>query len=63
MMLLRRIEDYLRESGIPPTRFGREAMGDPGFVTGLRNGREPRSATVRRVEAFLEQAADRRQSR
>jgi hypothetical protein len=31
-------------------------MGDPRFVFDLRNGREPRPATVRRVLAFLETA-------
>jgi hypothetical protein len=28
-------------------------VGDPRFVLDLRNGREPRPATVRRVSAFL----------
>ena len=54
MHLLRKVEKYLRISDIPPTRFGREAMGDPRFVFDLRNGREPRPDTVRRVVAFLE---------
>jgi hypothetical protein len=51
--LLSTIEKYLRRSNTPPTRFGREAVGDPRFVLDLRNGREPRPATVRRVSAFL----------
>ena len=55
MELLRRVEKYLRRSGIPPTRFGREAVRDPRFVFDLRNGREPRARTVRRVSAFLDQ--------
>jgi hypothetical protein len=54
--LLRKVEKFLRISDIAPTRFGREAMGDPRFVFDLRNGREPRPATVRRVLAFLETA-------
>jgi hypothetical protein len=52
--LLRKVEKFLRISDIPPTRFGREAMGDPRFVFDLRNGREPRPETVRRVLTFLE---------
>ena len=56
MHLLRKVEKFLRISDIAPTRFGREAMGDPRFVFDLRNGREPRPATVRRVLAFLETA-------
>lgn len=53
MHLLSTIERYLRESGVTPCRFGRDAMGDPGFVASLRRGREPREATVRRVAAYL----------
>lgn len=56
MHLLREIEKFLRLSRIPPTRFGREALGDPRFVFDLRNGREPRPRTVQRVKAFLEGA-------
>jgi len=52
--LLREVEKFLRRSDIAPTRFGREAVGDPRFVFDLRKGREPRAATVRRVQAFLE---------
>ena len=54
MELLQRIEKYLKRSGIPPTRFGREAVHDPRFVLDLRNGREPRGATARRVHSFLD---------
>lgn len=54
MHLLRKVENFLRIRDIPPTRFGRDAMGDPRFVFDLRNGREPRPQTVRRVLAFLE---------
>ena len=55
-MLLRDVERYLRTSRTAPTRFGREVVGDPRFVLDLRNGREPRPPTVRRVRAYLEQA-------
>ena len=54
MHLLHRIEKYLRKSGTTPSRFGRDALADPGFVQGLRAGREPREATVRRVSAYLD---------
>ena len=56
MHLLREVEKFLRVSNVPPARFGREAMGDPRFVFDLRNGREPRSATVARIRKFLESA-------
>lgn len=54
MELLRRIERYLRRSGTPATRFGREAVRDPRFVLDLRNGREPRRTTAMRVHHFLD---------
>ena len=47
------IEKYLRHSGTPPTRFGREAVGDPRFVLDLRNGREPREITAQKVIAYM----------
>lgn len=53
MHLLSTVERYLRENGIPASRFGRDAMGDPGFVAALRRGREPRDATIRRVATYL----------
>ena len=52
-MLLLRIERYLRSTDTPPTRFGREVVGDPNFVFDLRNGREPRSRTIERVSSYL----------
>ena len=54
MHLLREVEKFLRHTDVPPTRFGREAMGDPRFVHDLRNGRDPRPGTVARVRAYLE---------
>ena len=54
MSLLAGVEKYLRRNGMAAARFGREVMGDAGFVFGLRRGREPRAATVARVLAWLE---------
>jgi hypothetical protein len=54
MILHRRIELYLRRSRTPPTRFGREVVGDPRFVFDLRLGRQPREPTRRRVVAWLD---------
>lgn len=56
MHLLREVEKFLRRSDVAPTRFGREAVGDPRFVFDLRNGRSPRETTVARVLAYLEAA-------
>lgn len=52
-MLLRRIERFLRETGMPWTKFGRLATHDPRFVGDLRNGRSPRPETTSRVEHFM----------
>ena len=54
MELLQRVERYLRRSGMTPTRFGREALRDPRLVWDLRNGREPRPPTARRIRDFLD---------
>lgn len=54
MHLHKRIERYLKASGMSPTRFGRLAARDPRLVDDLRNGREPRRALARRLSAFLD---------
>lgn len=53
MSLLTIVERHLRQRAIPPSRFGRQAAGDLRLVFDLRNGREPRPATVARVKAFI----------
>lgn len=56
MHLLSMIERYLTESGIPPSRFGRDAVGDPGLVETLRRGRQPGDRLVRRVADHIRAA-------
>lgn len=53
-MLLLRIERYLRTRRIAPTRFGRDALGDPWLVPDMRDGRELRPRTAARVAAYLD---------
>lgn len=53
MHIGREVERFLQRTGMPPTKFGRLAVNDPRLVGDLRNGREPRSATARRIVAFL----------
>jgi hypothetical protein len=53
-MILDRIDRYLRRSKSSPSRLGRDAVGDPNFVMNLRDGRQPRKATLDRVIAFIE---------
>ena len=52
-MLIRRIEKFLRDTGMPWTKFGRLAAHDPRFVEDLRNGRMPRPETERRIDSFI----------
>jgi hypothetical protein len=53
-MLIDRIDAFLRARRMAPTRFGREAVGDSKFVLQLRDGREPRAKTVRKVTEYLD---------
>jgi len=52
-MLIRSIENFLKQHDMPPTKFGRLAAHDPRFVLDLRMGREPRSGTEARIVGFM----------
>ena len=52
-MLIRKVERFLRATGMPATKFGRLATRDPRFVLDLRMGRIPRPKVERRVEHFM----------
>ena len=43
------VERYLSETGVTPTKFGKDFAGDPLFVFQLREGREPRTETRQRI--------------
>ena len=53
MELLEQVEAYLARTKVPPSTFGRMALGDPRFVDDLRSGRRPRPKTQERVCAYL----------
>lgn len=53
MHLRRSVEKFLSQTGMAPTRFGRDAARDPRLVFDLRNGREPGDRVKRRVEHFM----------
>lgn len=57
--LLPTIERHLRISGVAPTRFGREAVGDPRLIGDLKNGREARPETAARILAFIDRVEGR----
>lgn len=52
-MLLRQIEKYLTDTGMPWTKFGRIVAHDPRLVADMRNGRSPRPALTRKIETYL----------
>ena len=47
------IEQFLRRTGMAPTRLGRLAAHDPRLVFDIRMGRELRPPLAARVRAFL----------
>lgn len=51
--LIMTIERFLKDTGMPATRFGRLAVRDPRFVLDLRMGRVPGVRIRYRVEHFM----------
>ena len=54
------IEAFLTASRMKPSDLGREAIGDPSFVTRLRQGRSPSLATADKVRSFIGRLEARR---
>ncbi|MFT3967349.1 MAG: hypothetical protein QM690_15845 [Sphingobium sp.] len=53
MTMLRTVEKFLHETGMAPTRFGRDSVRDPRIVFDMRNGREPTQRMCRRLNHFI----------
>ncbi len=53
MHINRLVERFLRETGLPPTKFGRLAANDPRLVLDMRNGREIGMPMERRLRNFI----------
>ncbi len=53
MSILRKIEKFLNDTHMAPTRFGRDAVRDPRLVFDMRNGREPTQRMIQRIEHFM----------
>lgn len=47
------IDQYLARTGMNPTAFGKQAMGDPTFVFDLRKGRRCWPETEAKVRDFI----------
>jgi sulfate adenylyltransferase subunit 2 len=50
---LKEIDTYLARSGLDPSSFGKDALGDPNFVFDLRKGRSPSTRTMDKVRAAM----------
>ncbi|WP_374944873.1 hypothetical protein [Sphingomonas sp.] len=50
---LMEIGRYLRETGMPETKFGRLAVRDPRLVGDMRRGRQLGTRMAARVDRFL----------
>ena len=60
MHLMRRIQLFLKRADMAPTRFGREVVKDPRFVSDLRMGRAVGDDLADRVHAWLDRQEGRR---
>jgi hypothetical protein len=55
MSLLYQIENCLKVTRVPPSRFGRNAVRDPRIVHDLRRGRQPGPRMEERIRAHIAQ--------
>ena len=55
MLIERRVERFLRRSGMSATRFGRNVVRDPRFVFDLRRGRRLGQPTLKKLVAWLDE--------
>lgn len=51
--LLTEIRRFLAAHKLAPSRFGRDAAGDPRFVSDLEKGRSPTERKAKAVRAFM----------
>jgi len=57
---LKRVEKFIRDKKMTPTRFGLEAASDAAFVFDLREGRCPRSDTIDRIDTWMNRRRPRK---
>lgn len=51
--LIARIKAFLDRHGMAPTRFGREATGEPQLISSIEAGRSPSLKLLQRIAAFM----------
>lgn len=52
-ILLRQVDEFLKSTGMAPTRFGIQALSDGGLVKGLREGRSLSLRNANKVADFM----------
>ncbi len=62
MSPLIKVTQHIKNTGISPTRFGREAANDPRLVHDLRSGRQVGAPLWRRIESYMARTAASRPS-
>ena len=55
MNILTIIEQFINTYGIHPTRFGRNATGDPRLVLDMRMGRVVRPDTEAKIMSYIDE--------
>ncbi len=53
--LRQEMELFLKTTAMPPTRFGRDACGDPHLIRDVRNGREIGTPLGKRLRNFMQE--------
>ncbi len=51
--LLKEIQAFLKRHQMAPSRFGRDAMGDPNFVATLSESRDVKSLTIEYLRKWI----------
>jgi len=51
--ILDRIDAFCAKNEMPPSTFGRLALGDPNLIPNLRNGRSLTLKSARRILSFM----------
>lgn len=51
--LIGRIEDFCGRHEMAESRFGREAVNNPAFIGGLREGKSPTLETLNKLKKFM----------
>ena len=51
--VVEQIDGFLARHAMAPTRFGRDALGEPSFVSMVRAGRTPGLETLTKLRDFM----------